>query len=126
LPKANKKNKNRKYSDQIRDMKFTAFNLLLDQIRETYNKIEDENQKSFLQVVVGAAIFYLPSLTSHFNGFISINALKGYLKKERRVKDHIYPRKLAAKELLSKKFSLEELKVKYHDHLAQFMYITSS
>ncbi len=118
--------KKRMNDDQVRDMKFTALNVLLDQIRETYHHIEDENQKSYLQVVVGAAIFYLPCLNSHFNGFISINALKGYLKKERRVKDHIYPRKLAAKELLTKKFTLEELKERYHDHLAQFMYITSS
>jgi hypothetical protein len=121
-PKITKKMKD----EQVRDMKFSALNVLLDQIRESYNQIEDPNQKSYLEVVIGAAIFYLPSLNAHFNGYISVSSLKGYLKKERRVKDHIYPRKSAARELLSRAFTLEELKEKYHDHLAQFMYITSS
>ena len=124
--KAPKKSKKSMTDEQIRVMKFTALNVLLDQIRETYTQIEDPNQRSYLEVVIGAAIFYLPSLNAHFNGFISINALKGYLKKERRVKDHIYPRKLAARELLSRKLTLEELMSRYHDHLAQYMYITSS
>jgi hypothetical protein len=124
--KRTKKSNKSMTDEQIREMKFTALNLLLDQIRETYTKIEDPNQRSYLEVVIGAAIFYLPSLNAHFNGFISINALKGYLKKERRVKDHIYPRKLAARELLSSKLTLDELTSRYHDHLAQFMYITSS
>lgn len=125
-PKRTKKSNKSMTDEQIREMKFTALNVLLDQIRETYTKIEDPNQRSYLEVVIGAAIFYLPSLNAHFNGFISINALKGYLKKERRVKDHIYPRKLAARELLSRKLTLDELMSRYHDHLAQFMYITSS
>lgn len=124
--KAPKKSKKSMTDEQIRVMEFTALNVLLDQIRETYTQIEDPNQRSYLEVVIGAAIFYLPSLNAHFNGFISINALKGYLKKERRVKDHIYPRKLAARELLTKKLTLEELMSRYHDHLAQYMYITSS
>lgn len=125
-PKTSKKSKKSMTDEQIREMKFTALNMLLDQIRETYTQIEDPNQRSYLEVVIGAAIFYLPSLNAHFNGFISINALKGYLKKERRVKDHIYPRKLAARELLSRKLTLDELMTRYHDHLAQYMYITSS
>ena len=125
-PKKTKKSNKRMIDEQIREMKFTALNVLLDQIRETYTQIKDPNQRSYLEVVIGAAIFYLPSLNAHFNGFISINALKGYLKKERRVKDHIYPRKLAARELLSKKLTLNELISRYHDHLAQYMYITSS
>lgn len=124
--KETNKTKKRMNDETNRKMKFTALNILLDQIRESYSKLEDDNQKSYFEVVIGAAIFYLPSLTSHFNGFISINALKGYLKNERRVKDHIYPRKLAARELLLRKFTLEELTEKYHNHLAQFMYITSS
>ncbi len=124
--KSSKKSKKSMTDEQVREMKFTALNVLLDQIRETYTQIEDPNQRSYLEVVIGAAIFYLPSLNAHFNGYISINALKGYLKKERRVKDHIYPRKLAARELLSRKLTLEELMSRYHDHLAQYMYITSS
>lgn len=120
--KANKQNKD----EYIRDMKFTALNMLLDQVRDKYKQIEDQNQKSYLEVVIGAAIFYLPCLNSHFNGFISVNALKGYLNNERRVKDHIFPRKLAAKKLLENPLSLTDLKKQYHDHLAKYMYITSA
>jgi hypothetical protein len=126
IPDTYKKTKKKMNDEQVRDMKFVALNVLLNQIRETYNQIEDSNQKSYLEVVIGAAIFYLPTLNSHFNGFISINALKGYLKNERRVKDHIYPRKLAAKTLLKNPLSLDALKKQYHDELAKFMYITSS
>lgn len=109
----------------IRDMKFTALHNLLESMRGTYNEMISPDQRSFIEVVFGAAIFYLPSLHAHFNGYISIKALKGFLKKERKVKDHIYPRKLAARELLANPMTLEELKNRYHDHLATYMYITS-
>jgi hypothetical protein len=124
--KKSKKGGKKESDEYVRKMKFTALNTLLDQIRDSYNQTKELNQRSYLEVVVGAAIFYLPSLNSHFNGFISVAALKGFLKGDRRVKDHIYPRKLAARELLSKKLTLEELIEKYHNHLATFMYITSS
>ena len=110
--------------EQQRTMKFTALHRLLEQIREPYANMQDPIQKSYLEVVIGAAIFYLPSLNIHFNGYISIAALKGYLNQERRVKDHIFPRKLAAKKLLEKPYSLEELMQEYHSALATFMYIT--
>jgi hypothetical protein len=112
--------------DNVRKMKFRALNSLLDQIRETYHKIKEPTQRSYFETVIGAAIFYLPSLNSHFNGFISLNALKEYLNGQRRVKDHIYPRKLAAIELLKEKMTLDELEDRYHSQLATFMYMTSS
>jgi hypothetical protein len=124
--KKSKKRAKKDSDDHIREMKFIALNNLLNQVRETYHQTEEHHQRSYLEIILGAAVFYLPSLNSHFNGFISIAALKGYLKGDRRVKDHIYPRKLAARELLSKKLSVEELKDRYHSHLATYMYITSS
>jgi hypothetical protein len=124
--KKSKKRAKKDSDDHIREMKFIALNILLNQVRETYHQTEEHHQRSYLEIILGAGVFYLPSLNSHFNGFISIAALKGYLKGDRRVKDHIYPRKLAARELLSKKLSVEELKNRYHSHLATFMYITST
>jgi hypothetical protein len=124
--KKSKKGAKKESQAHTRHMKFIALNNLLNQIREIYRSTEEPNQRSFLEVVLGAAIFYLPSLNSHFNGFISVGALKGYLTGDRRVKDHIYPRKKAARELLSKKITTEELIDKYHNHLATYMYITSS
>ena len=124
--KKSKKRAKKDSDDHIREMKFIALNILLNQVRETYHQTEEHHQRSYLEIILGAGVFYLPSLNSHFNGFISIAALKGYLKGDRRVKDHIYPRKLAARELLSKKLSVEELKNRYHSHLATYMYITST
>lgn len=121
-----KKGAKKESKAHTRHMKFIALTNLLDQIREIYHSTEEPNQRSFMEVVLGAAIFYLPSLNSHFNGFISVGALKGYLTGDRRVKDHIYPRKKAARELLSKKFTAAELIDRYHNHLATYMYITSS
>ena len=112
--------------DYARNMKFEALKLVLDQVRDKYHETEEPLQKSYLLTVIGAAVFYLPSLNLHFSGFISVAALKGYLNGNRRVKDHIFPRKRAASVLLNKELSVEELKSKYHDHLAEFMYVTYS
>ena len=112
--------------EYARNMKFEALKLVLDQVRDKYHETEEPLQKSYLLTVIGAAVFYLPSLNSHFSGFISVAALKGYLNGKRRVKDHIFPRKRAASVLLNKELSVEELKSKYHDHLAEFMYVTYS
>jgi len=109
-----------------RDLKFSALKILIDNIRIPYKNAEHDQIRSYFEVVIGAAIFYLPSLNNHFNGFISLKALKGILNKERKVKDHIYPRKLASRELLEKILTLEEIKELYHKRLAQFMYITPS
>lgn len=111
--------------EHARRMKFVALKILLDQMREEYNNMDNPQQRSFIEVVIGAAIFYLPTTHTHFSGFISIEAIKGYKNGNRLVKDHIFPRKLAAKELLRKSYSLEELMLKYHDELSQFMYVTS-
>jgi hypothetical protein len=112
--------------EYARNMKFDALKLLLDQMRDKYHETEEPLQTSFLLTVIGAAIFYLPSLNSHFSGYISVTALKSYLNGQRRVRDHIFPRKRAASELLNQELSEEELKSKYHDHLAEFMYVTYS
>jgi len=111
--------------EHARKMKFIALKKLLDRVRDEYKSMDDPQQKSYIEVVIGAAIFYLPTHHTHFSGYISIEALRGYKHGNRLVKDHIFPRKLAAKELLGKSFSLEELMAKYHDELSQFMYVTS-
>lgn len=121
-----KKKNNKQSPEDLRDKKFLAIHLLLEQIRDQYHQNEDEQQRSFIEVVIGAAIFYLPCLNEHFCGYISLAAVKGYLKGQRRVKDHIYPRKLAARELLAMPMTVEGLKSRYHDHLAQYMYVTST
>lgn len=112
---------------QQNSSKFLALKCLLDQIRSVYGQSNDATQRSFIETVVGAAIFYLPtSINKHFTGYISVAAIKGFVNGQRRVKDHTTPRKFAARELLKSPLRLDELKSKYHDHLARYMYVTST
>ena len=124
-PKKRKATK-RKADDEARESKFRALWNILNAIRPVYLQIENEQERSFMETVVGAAVFYLPNLNEHFSGFISMNALIGYVNGSRRVKDHMYPRKLAARDLLAQELSIEDLKTRYHSHLAQCMYVTAT
>ena len=119
-------NENIQVSDQTVNAKFNALKSLLDSYRPVYHQLKDDKEKSFISTIFGAAIFYLPSSVEHFSGYISLEAIRTHLNGGRKVKDHIYPRKLAAKELLTSDFTLDELIEKYHQSLAQYMYLTAT
>ena len=107
--------------------KFQALMKMLTVLIPLYKNITDPDQLSFIETSVGACVFYLPSsVHKHFSGYISIEALKNYLNGSRMVKDHIYPRKLAARELLTTSMSQEDLILLYNTRLAKFMYLTPS
>lgn len=105
--------------------KLTALHAMTEALRGYYAQASAA-EKSYLETVVGAAVFYLPQTVAHFSGYISLECLKGSLEDERRVKDHIYPRKRAGRHLLTTGYSPEELHVFYHGNLARFMYLTAS
>lgn len=117
---------NRRTDEEARESKFRALWNILNAVRPVYQQTENEQERSYMETVVGAAVFYLPNLNEHFSGYISLNALIGYVSGNRRVKDHMYPRKLAARDLLAQELTAEELKERYHLHLAQFMYVTAT
>jgi hypothetical protein len=105
--------------------KMTALHAMTDAMRAWYSQASAEEQ-AYLETVFGAAVFYLPQSVDHFSGYISLECLRGCLTDERRVKDHIYPRKRAGRHLLTTGFTAEHLHGLYHGELARFMYLTPS
>jgi hypothetical protein len=105
--------------------KMTALHAMTEAMRTWYAQASAEEQ-AYLETVFGAAVFYLPQSVDHFSGYISFECLRGCLEEERRVKDHIYPRKRAGRHLLTTGFTAEHLHGLYHDELARFMYLTPS
>ena len=88
----------------------SVFNLLVN-LKQTYDT-STEYQKEFLSTIVGAAIYYLPTNKLTFSGKISEKALE--LPKNKRVKEHEYPRKIVGKILLdTPPNSVAELKQLY-------------
>ena len=85
-------------------------------ISDIYRNSNDD-QKRFIETMIGAAVFYLPN--NHlWSGKCSEEALKLLKQKEisKLVKEHDFPRKLAAKELLTSE--LDNLK-KSEDRLLE-------
>jgi len=105
--------------------KLKSIHALTEAIRPWYAQANEEEQ-SYLDTVLGAAVFYLPHSVAHFNGFISLACLQGCLEEKRKVKDHIFPRKRTGRRLLTAPITVEELQNLYHNELAQFMYLTPS
>ena len=112
--------------------KYNALLKLITALRPTYlDATEDE--KSFMQTVVGAAIFYLPKRTRElWDGKISKQALADHhpdfgIKNPKLSEDHIYPRKDSAKELLENDWSektVDDLINCYCRKLGKFTYVT--
>ena len=99
----------------------TLFELLKSS--SLFYKDLDEFQKSYLATVVGAAIFYLPSGKKTFSGYISEEAIK--VEKNKRVKEHSFPRKIAGKLLLENPpKSIEELEELYYTKYGQWNLVT--
>ena len=64
------------------------------------------NQRQLLETMVGAAIWYFPQSDELWTGMISLDALRAFAgtsepKAVKITKDHHYPRKVAASELLA-------------------------
>jgi len=90
------------------------------------------NQKKLIETMVGAAIWYFPQGDECWTGQISINAIKSYHpnaeeKEPKLTKDHEYPRKIAATNLLKMGAELnsEKMFLLYHEQYGKFNYITS-
>lgn len=105
--------------------KFKALWRMLAPMRPVYHSSSDQRERSFMETVVGAAVFYLPTSVEQFSGHMSLASIAGYLEGRRIVKDHIYPRKLAGRTLLESEYSLEELVRFHHTQLAIFMYVSA-
>jgi hypothetical protein len=104
---------------------------LVISISETYlAETTDDDQKRFIETILGAAIWYLPHNNKYWTGKISENAKESLSKdcKAKLTKEHQFPRKIAAKELLNgnKQFDNNEnclLKL-YEEKYAKYNLVT--
>ena len=95
------------------EYKFNVTFDLIQKLRPTCLESNDY-EKAFIETILGATIFYLPTNKDSFSGMISENASN--IDKELRVKEHQYPRKISSKELfLNPPKSVEELKEMYYN-----------
>lgn len=109
---------------------------LIPRMAQVYRSdLNTANQLHFIETILGAAIWYLPSLKLQlWTGQISVQAVRGChpgsgISTPKFTEDHVIPRKYAAQELLERDWSgvvdvaaaLEKL---YLDRYGQFHYVT--
>lgn len=98
---------------------------MVKEIRTVYCDAEADD-KAFIETVIGAALFYLPHPVNEcFNGYCSFDALRNALKDKRIVKEHLFPRKRAGKDVLENNYNRELFYNKVKDEYRTFMYLTS-
>ena len=102
------------YHQKVKTKCEALINLIIG-IQPFYHKSNDK-QKRFIETTIGAAIFYLPKKNSVlFTGKISKDAKR----KNEKSEDHLYPRKIAAAELLNIKWD----KIKDPAHNLAYLFI---
>lgn len=95
------------------ESKFNVTFDLIQTLRQTWLKSNDY-EKGFIEIILGAIIFYLPTNKDSFSGMIFENASN--ISNELRVKEHQYPRKISAKELLlNPPKNVDKLKEMYYN-----------
>tara|TARA_B110000240_G_C13341819_1_gene385843 strand:+ start:101 stop:613 length:513 start_codon:yes stop_codon:yes gene_type:complete len=92
------------------DRKCKLLEILILDMTKRYSDLENdfnlsneskEEGKAFLETIIGAAIFYLPGGKKLFNNQISKDAWNSGKPKSKLTKEHFYPRKWSAKQLLT-------------------------
>ena len=74
-------------------------------VGEIYHASDNENDRNQIETLLGAGIFYLTTSKQLCSGLISLNALE-LLRQDNNtklVKEHSFPRKLAANEIFNEK-----------------------
>jgi hypothetical protein len=101
-------------------------------IKSVYiDKLNTKTQKDFVETMIGAAIWYLPQADELWTGMISVDALKTLqagTKITELTKDHNYPRKCAARELLEmpdEHLTTESVLHLYKTRYGRFNFVTS-
>ena len=100
-------------------------------IADTYwSDLATDDQKKLIETVLGAAIWYLPHGEKYWTNKISKGAKEALEndKKAKLTKEHQFPRKIAAKELLKEKVKLANNEISllelYEEKYAKFNYVT--
>ncbi len=99
---------------------------IVESLSVPYKTGSTSDQKAFIETIIGAAIWYLPHNHEYWTGNISKRAKEALIfnRKAKLTKEHQFPRKLAAKELLNavdREVPIIEL---YEDIYAKFNLVT--
>ena len=99
-----------------------------------HNEGTTEDQKGCLETIVGAALWHLPVPKECWTEQISVEAIRAHhpesgLQEPKLTKDHEYPRKIAAADLLAKHAAengeqKDELLLLYENKYGRFNYVT--
>jgi len=105
--------------------------LILAEIINAIKKIyisSNDNQRAFIETIIGAAIWYIPKPENFWSGMISLKALEEFRNngKFKFSEEHIIPRKYAARELLASdiELTLDYVENKYKLEYCKLHYIT--
>ena len=116
--------------DENIDYRYRGLYSIYQNIVPSYNN-EDQDTKNYFEVVIGAALFYLPQpVKESWTGEMSFNLLRSLVSKNnntvKKVKDHVFARKRAANEILNNDFTIEHFSQRYDDVYRKFTYLTSN
>jgi hypothetical protein len=99
-----------------------------------HNRTTTEDQKGYLETIIGAALWYLPVPKECWTEKISVEAIRAHhpdsaVQEPKLTADHEYPRKIAAADLLARQAVenvelREELLLLYLNKYGKFNYIT--
>jgi len=104
--------------------KVRCLTTLLEPVRNVYAASNDA-EKNFIETIIGASIFYLPHPVNEcFSGYCSLRALNEKIAGRRIVKEHIIPRKFAARQVLSEGYGLNGFFQDFTNRFRRFMYLT--
>ena len=97
-------------------------------IKPIYNSPSaTRNQRQLLETMIGAAIWYFPQPDGLWTGKISVEAVKAKQARRQATRDHMYPQKVAAHELLlldDSKLTADNIHSLYREKFGKFNLVT--
>jgi len=119
-----------KFSQKRREKKIkercSALAGVLQKIRPLYSRASEE-QKHFLETMIGAGIWYIPAPQGAWTGYISIESIKLFQNSGAKPTvsyEHVIPRKIAARELLKKPITEDVLRRHFINKYCKVHYVT--
>ena len=87
--------------EKQRAEKFSVLTDIVNALQPAY-VYASQSKKALMETIIGAAIFYMPALKNKcYTGLVSEAVKAESAGSGRKVKEHLYPRKVSGKELLS-------------------------
>lgn len=108
--------------EKQRAEKFEVLTEIVNALQPAY-VYASQSKKALMETIIGAAIFYMPALKNKcYTGFVSEAVKAG---SGRKVKEHLYPRKVSGRELLSAApVTVDKLMNLYFTKYGRYNYVT--